>query len=132
VTTLPAITALYAGTLALIGVALAANTARTRGRFGVGLGDGGKPELLQAIRMHGNFIENVPIALVVLLALELTGTASWLLHTMGAALVIGRILHAWGLSRSAGESFGRAAGTVLTWTMIAAASALALARGIGL
>lgn len=131
-TTLPAITALYAGALALIGVALAANAARTRGRFGVGLGDGGKPELLQAIRMHGNFIENAPIALVVLLVLELTGTASWLLHTMGAALLIGRILHAWGLARSAGESFGRAAGTVLTWTMIAAASVLALARGLGL
>lgn len=131
-TTLPVITALYAGVLALLGIALAVNTARTRGRFGVGLGDGGKPELLQAIRMHGNFIENAPLALAVLLTLELTATASWLLHALGGALVIGRILHAWGLSRSAGGSFGRAAGTVLTWTMLGVAGALALARGLGL
>jgi uncharacterized membrane protein YecN with MAPEG domain len=131
-TTPPVITALYAGALALLALTLAANAARTRGKYGVGLGDGGKPELLQAIRMHGNFIENAPLALVVLLALELTATAAWTIHALGGALVIGRILHAWGLSRSADRSFGRAAGTVLTWTMIGLAGALALARGIGL
>ena len=131
-TTPPAITALYAGALASLAIALAVNAARVRGKYGVGLGDGGKPELLQAIRMHGNFAENAPLGLVVLLVLELTATAAWTIHALGGALVIGRVLHAWGLSRSADRSFGRAAGTVLTWTMIGVAGALALARGIGL
>jgi uncharacterized membrane protein YecN with MAPEG domain len=51
------------------------------------------------------------------------------LHLMGIALTLGRILHAWGLSTSPGESFGRAAGTTLTWLTLLAALTLCIVRG---
>jgi uncharacterized membrane protein YecN with MAPEG domain len=42
----------------------------------------------------------VPILLVLLLLLELGGSRPWLLHGLGAAILLGRVLHAAGISRS--------------------------------
>ena len=50
---------------------------------------------------------------------EGTGRPLLLLHGLGCALLIGRILHGFvGLNRSAGVSTGRFVGTLLTWVML--------------
>jgi len=72
------------------------------------------------IRTHGNFIEHAPFALLVLALLELCGLAPEWLWGFGGALLLGRLLHAFGLSRSGGYSFGRFTGTVLTWLVFLA------------
>ncbi|MCK6453626.1 MAG: MAPEG family protein [Alphaproteobacteria bacterium] len=108
------ITALYAGLSALLLLALKINVIRMRWRYRVGLGDGNEPALARAVRMHGNFIENVPVALIVMLLVESAGCAAWLVHLMGAALVFGRVAHAWGLAGTDGPSLGRTAGVGLT------------------
>jgi len=80
----------------------------------IGLGDGGDPLLLRRVRAHGNAVETMPIGLLMLVALELSGGNAMLLHGLGATLIIGRGLHAWGLLGSAGVSFGRMVGMLLT------------------
>lgn len=124
-----AVVTFYAGINGLIALVLVVLVVRQRGKTKTGLGTGGHLALEQAIRVHGNFVEYVPLILILLLLLELGGLAPLWLHLMGIALTLGRILHAWGLSTSPGESFGRAAGTTLTWLTLLAAFALCIVRG---
>lgn len=120
------ITALYAGILGFISLALAGLVVRARASENVIFGDGGSVVVLQRIRVHGNFTEYVPLALLLLLVLELNGASPLVMNSLGAALVIGRLLHAFGLSSSTGTTAGRFVGTILTWLVITVASALTL------
>ncbi len=116
------ITALYASLAGLLLLFLSFRVVRWRRKLSVGLGDGGQENLLRAQRTQANFIEYVPIALILLAAAESQGLAGWLLQTAGAILMLARLLHAWGLSQSSGRSFGRYWGTLLTWVVILALS----------
>jgi len=112
---MPYVTALYAGVIGLLLIVLAALVSRMRGRLKVGLGDGGHVELQRAIRVHANAVEwSLPYLLLMLLA-ELNRAPLPALHTAGIALVVGRVLHASGVARSSGRSFGRMTGTAITW-----------------
>ncbi len=124
-----AVVTFYAGLNGLIAFVLVVLVVRQRGKTKTGLGTGGHVVLEQAIRVHGNFVEYVPLILILLLLLELGGLAPLWLHLMGIALTLGRILHAWGLSTSPGESFGRAVGTGLTWLTLLVAVTLCIIRG---
>jgi uncharacterized protein len=112
------ITALYAAFCGVLIVILALFVVRIRRRERVGLSDGGNAKLARAIAVHRNAIEYVPIALVLFLIFELNGGQSWLLHAFGIILIVSRLLHAWGLSRHSGHSFGRYFGTAGTWVVI--------------
>ena len=68
--------------------------------------------------MHGNFVEYVPFALLLLGLHELCGLPSAWLLAYGTALLLARLLHAFGLSRSGGYSIGRFTGTALTWLLL--------------
>jgi uncharacterized membrane protein YecN with MAPEG domain len=110
----PVITALYAALCAFIVLALAVRIMVMRFRMRTGIGDGGDSRLARAIRIHGNAIEYVPIALVLLLVAELDGARPALLHGCGIVLVVARIAHALGLVRSPGLSVGRGIGVTGT------------------
>lgn len=84
----------------------------------VGIGDGGQKPLVRAIRAHGNFVEYVPLSLLSLLVLEGLGAPAWELHALGGSLIVGRALHAYGLSTHAGTSFGRFWGLALNFVML--------------
>jgi uncharacterized protein len=112
------ITGLYAALLALLMMALAVRVMLLRNRHRVGVGDGGHAPMNLGIRAHANAIEYVPVALILLLILELNQTQPVLLHTFGITLLVGRVLHALGLSRSAGSSPGRLVGIALTVLVI--------------
>jgi hypothetical protein len=53
-----------------------------------------------------------------LLVAENNGAGVVFVHACGAGLVIARVLHAVGLSGSAGTSFGRFWGTLVTWILL--------------
>jgi uncharacterized protein len=120
------VTPLYAGLLGLLLIGLAFNVSRYRVGLKISSGDGDHPGLRRAIRAHGNLTENAPIGLILLAAIEAQGFTEITIHVLGSALVIGRVLHAFGLARYDGRSVGRALGIVLTWLMILAASLLAI------
>jgi uncharacterized protein len=123
---IPEITPFYAGMLGLMYAGLSLRIPRLRMRHGVGLGDGGVPELARAVRVHANFAEYVPFALFLLLLTEWQGYSPWFVHLLGLLLVVGRALHAYGLSQSSGPSRGRFLGTLLTLTVLILGSSLCL------
>jgi uncharacterized membrane protein YecN with MAPEG domain len=112
------ITSLYAALGALLIFVLALRVMQLRHTRRVGIGTGGDEVLARAIRAHANAIEYLPIALLLLLILDLDQTRAWVLHAFGIVLIVGRILHAIGLSTNAGTSFGRFVGTGLTMLVI--------------
>ena len=124
------ITGIYVAlsTILVIGLALAVSMRRRTVK--VGLGSGGDSTLLQRIRAHANALENLPLALLLLLCLELGQAQPLLLHGFGSALILGRLLHASGLWHSAGISFGRFYGTLLTWGAMLGMAGLLLWRQI--
>ena len=80
----------------------------------IGVGHGQDRDLQRAVRVHGNYAENVPFALAALILLGQTGAPVWPVHFVGVLMIVGRIAHAIGLTQSPGSSIGRVAGMVLT------------------
>lgn len=91
------ITSIYVSLLALLIVRLSVAVIKLRRKNRVSVGDGGNEALQLAIRAHANAVEYIPIALMLLLTLELNGAPKILIHILGVTLLIGRILHAMGL-----------------------------------
>jgi len=112
------ITALYASLLAILLLGLSFNIIRLRFQLKVAIGDGEQKLLTAAIRIHGNFIEYIPLALILLGCYELNGADSLWLHILGGLLFVGRILHAIGLSKSIGISIQRQVGMLLTFLVL--------------
>ena len=112
------ITAVYASLLAILYVVLSYRVAQRRIRFQVGLGTGQNTELERAIRIHGNFAEYVPLAVLLLAFFETGGGAAWAVQGAGAGLLVARALHALGLTQTSGRSTGRFSGVVATWLIL--------------
>ena len=94
------ITGMYAALAALMIVALARKVISLRRQHKVALGDGGQQDLLAAIRAHANAVEYLPIGLLLLLLLELSQGPAWLIHLLGSLFIIGRLIHANGVSKA--------------------------------
>ena len=122
------ITSLYAALLAMLFVALSARAIRGRRASRLSLGVAGDAVLERIVRVHANFAEYVPIALVLLLLAELDGLAPGLLHLAGLALVTGRAVHAFGVSRTPEDFRLRVAGVATTLTVIVTLAVALLAR----
>jgi len=109
---LPIYTGLFAAVLMIMQMVLMGLVIKQRGTNDVLIGDGGVDAMQQAIRVHGNFVENAPIFLIGLALIELmVGANTWVL-VMGAVFVLGRLLHAVGISMTSGLSMPRFIGTV--------------------
>ncbi len=114
---MPKITLLFASLHVLLMLALLIPISRHRHGHKIGLGDGGDLLLARKVRVHGNFIEHVPFALLMLALLELCGLPALWLWVLGSVLLLARVMHAVGFSRTAGYSVGRFTGTALTWVV---------------
>lgn len=112
------ITSFYAAILALIYVVLAILVIRQRFKCRVGLGTGKEPQLLQTVRMHGNFAEYVPLLLILVALLELQQSPAWQLHLVAGLTLAGRVLHAVGLWQSSGTSVPRFVGMLSTFAAL--------------
>lgn len=116
--TFPTITALCAGLLGFISFALASGAGFYRGKVGVSIGHGENMQLLLRMRRHGNFTEFVPLALILLGLLEMSGAAgSMAIYVLGGMLVLGRICHPLGLEIDTMKPPLRAIGALLTMLM---------------
>ena len=125
------ITPLYAATLALLCIVLSVRTLTLRRRFGVAIGPGDEPLLARAVRAHGNFTEYVPLALLLLLLVDLESNNSMLLHGLGLMLVVGRASHAYGVSQVREDFRFRVAGMALTFTVMGSCALILLSRYLG-
>jgi uncharacterized membrane protein YecN with MAPEG domain len=122
------VTTLYAAILGILLVVLSDLVSRSRKKAKISIGSSGDPILERAVRAHGNFVEYVPLALILLLLLEVQAAAPLMLHILGGTLLAGRLLHVYGMIRPDGMIAGRFWGTGLTWLMILSTSLLNLWR----
>lgn len=111
------VTALYTGILLIMLVFLSLFVVRGRWANKVSVGDGGNADMLKRMRTHANFIEYVPLALIGLYLLEATKHSAIVLHALGIALVVARLLHAYGMNRRS-PNVGRAGGASLTLVVL--------------
>ena len=93
------ITLTLAGAAALLHIWLAARVSRLRRGFKISLGDGGNDALLRRIRAHGNYVENMPIVLILIGLIELAGGDKRILWAAAIAFILSRILHAFGMDQ---------------------------------
>ena len=126
------VTMLYAALLGILLVMLSWGVSKVRLRERVSLGAGDVSDLESAIRAHGNFIEYVPFALILLMLAESTATPTWLLHALGGSLLAGRLLHAYGIRQPGSTNNYRKFGAALTWLMIIATSFYVLGVRVGI
>ncbi|CAN5133329.1 MAPEG family protein [soil metagenome] len=124
------ITSIYAALCGILMIALATRVSMLRRRYGVGIGSGGHEPLARTVRAHANFVEYVPLALILMLLAEGGGVSGWLMHLFGITLIVSRLLHAAGLASTAGASFGRFFGTLGTWGLILVLAVLLLLRQV--
>jgi uncharacterized protein len=120
------ITGIYAAIAALLVIALSFRVIFRRHSMKTGIGDGGDHELSKRIRVHANAVEYLPLGLVLLLLIEWNQTLPMIVHGFGIALIVGRLLHAFGLSRTSGPSPGRVFGMIITLTAMLGMAAILL------
>ena len=122
------IVVLYAAILGLLAAALTMNVILNRVRGGVESGDGGVPGLMRAMRAHGNFVEQAPIALILIAGAEAAGARAFVVHALGVALLIARFASAIPLNRTIRQSpLRQFSGGLSDLLLIAASAAILLA-----
>ena len=129
----PSITATYLAVLALIYAALAIQVVRLRRRNKAGFGDGGNDELRCAIRAHAHFAEYVPLIVLMVAMLEMSGLAAARVHILMGMLLAARLLHPFGMYAKPGTlqfRMGRIGGMLLTTALLVMCALLILRRAV--
>jgi uncharacterized protein len=93
----PVATATGAAVLGLIFAALSAWVMSGRLSTGVLHGDGGEEVLNRRTRAHANFIEYVPLILLLTALLEGSGTSRTMIEVLLVVLVVARLMHPFGM-----------------------------------
>ena len=124
------VTPLYAGLLVLWFLVLSIRVIRRRGSEKIYLGDGGNPRMARVIRGHANFTEYVPLARLLMAMLEMSHYSIYLLHALGIALLLARLLHGYALSFTEKFLFGRVAGASLTFLVLLIEAVLCIYQAV--
>ncbi|MBX9757735.1 MAG: MAPEG family protein [Beijerinckiaceae bacterium] len=112
----------YAALLALGFVFLSVRVINVRRSSKVAIGTNGDAALERAMRVHANFAEYAPLALVLLLMMEMQGANAYWLNALCLALLAGRASHAFGVSSPSEDFRFRGAGMMMTFFVIVASS----------
>lgn len=125
------IVTLYSGIFGLFFIALSVRTLLLRRSFGVLVGGGDQPTLERASRVHANFAEYVPLALLLIYFLEIQTKSNlgWI-HFVCIALLVGRISHAYGVSQVKEKLIFRVIGMALTFIAIVSTSIRLIIIGV--
>ena len=78
------------------------------------LGTGGKSAVKRTVRVHGNFAEHAPFALLLISMTKMRAAASWVVHTLCRVLAIGCVSQASGVSQADEVLEFRVTGMMLT------------------
>lgn len=124
-----AITSIYAALLALIYLVLLGNVGRVRSKVGPSIGPG-SAALLIADRQHMNFVESVPLAILLVALVEASGAPHGWVHALGAVLLVARIVHPFGINNEKMNTLARGIGAGGTFLVILGAAITLLWRSI--
>jgi uncharacterized membrane protein YecN with MAPEG domain len=121
------ISTIYAAILGLLFVPFTVYVGSYRAKHKILLLDGGDKELARRIRAQGNFIETVPLAVILIVLMELNGASATWLHTLGVVLVVARVMHYLTIATNPANTVPRALGMVGTLGVYLAAAGWLLA-----
>lgn len=116
--------ALWSGLIILVMVVLSIRVTLARRKHRVSLGDAG--ELAVPARTFANAAEYAPIGVAALILLAQVGASSLEIHLIGGALLLGRVIHPFGLMIRRAPNAPRAIGMILTWGALIGAAVLLL------
>ena len=102
------VTLCLAAAAALVNIWLGIRTGKLRGVHKISVGDGGNEQLLRRMRAQSNFIEQTPLALALVAAVELAGKGGQWLAPAAGVFILGRIAHGIGMDGNfnAGRGIG--------------------------
>ena len=112
---------LYAGIFGLLLVILSFNMTKYWVRA-TGLAKQNDPDLKRAEALVSSFTDYVPLALLLIGGAEIRGAPSFAVHLLGGALIVARLMHAFGSNRMPGADALRFLGSQLTYLVITVAS----------
>jgi uncharacterized membrane protein YecN with MAPEG domain len=119
----------YIAVFALLLVILSVRVSLARRHHHIALGDGGKPEVMRAVRAQANYVEYAPMFVIVLASLAYLREPSWMIHALALIFLAGRLLHAWAMTQEIPAQLrGRVAGMTLTWTALVVGAVMLLGR----
>lgn len=119
-----------AAAAAIMNLWLGARTTAVRIRTKIIHGDGGNPLLLQRMRAQANFIENTPLILILIAAIEMTQKGGQWLAIVGSVYMLARVAHAFGMDR-AGTNALRPIGFIITALTLVGLAAVAVLISLG-
>ena len=110
------VTLFASGVLGILSVVLSMMVSMARNKTKVMIGDGaglpGAEGLYRVIRAHGNFVEYVPLALILLGGIEVSGASRLTCEVFAVLLIVARLMHPVGIIR--GLLAFRAGGSMIT------------------
>jgi uncharacterized protein len=118
----------YAAIFAFIYLALSAQVIRARRQAKTAIGTRGDVRLARKIRVHANFSEYVPFALLLLSFVEMQGGPAWLIHLLCLVFLAGRAIHAYGVSQMHEDYRLRSTGMAITFGVIAVTALVLVAH----
>lgn len=125
----------YVALLGLLFLVLSVRVTNTRRSARIALGEQNNDELQRRVRAQANFIEYVPLCIILIWLMGQTGAPMLLVHVLSALLVVGRVLHAYSIlihEPRHGRYHARVAGMVCTFTVLGIASVMLLVQWMGL
>ena len=126
----PIVVPTYAAILVLIYVFLSARVIQMRGSAKIAIGHGGNSVMERRIRVHGNFAEYVPLALLLLAFMEMQAHSRYIIHILCIVLVLARIIHAVGVTPVNESLRMRVLGASLTFIVLITAAIFLLINGL--
>lgn len=111
-------TPFFAAVLAIFYIFLSLRVMRQRLLKGVKLGTGNEQGLEEAARIHANFSEYVPLALLLMWFAEVITGVQLLIIVLGCMLVLGRLLHFIGMKSDSDLLIFRKLGIICTMLVI--------------
>lgn len=127
--TYPIMTAFYAALLAMVLLALSFWVSMGRIKYLAHHGDAGQEDLRRRIRAHANFIEYVPMALILIGLNEAAGASATMVQALLVILLVSRIAHPIGMvaPEASLQQFAFRSPSVLgTWGVILVAALMLL------
>jgi hypothetical protein len=126
----PVVVPAYAAILALIFAVLSLRVVNMRRSTDIWLGSGGNILLERRIRIHANFAEYIPFAILLLALAEMQRWSSLLLHGLCLLLLAGRLVHIYSVSQEPEDARLRAGAVIPTWLVLAVTAILLLIGAI--
>jgi len=119
-----------AAAAAIINIWLSIRIGQVRAREKIIHGDGGNEALIRRMRAQANFIENTPLVLILIGAIEASGRGAQWLAIVGGVYMLARVSHGLGMESPTGGPL-RSIGVLVTMLTLIGLAIVAVLISVG-